>query len=119
MADLGEAIALLRGSRSQTEVARRAGVSRASWGLYELGKRRPRPASLELLLQGLGCTRDGLEQATFRVYQQRTLGEALDLGCAPAITSVEQLRGRLREVLLELADDLADGFALLFASRAP
>ena len=73
--DLGNAIADLRGRRTQAEVARRGGIRRATWSLYETGKRRPREANLTKVLRGLGCTRLQLEEAAWRLRRRRLLGQ--------------------------------------------
>jgi transcriptional regulator with XRE-family HTH domain len=77
--ELGEAMASLRGRRSQRQVSRAAGVSPASWSQYELGRRRPRAGNLAKILKGLGCTREQLEGAVWRVRVRRLreLGEGL------------------------------------------
>jgi hypothetical protein len=53
--DFGRAIAYLRGPRSQYECAERGGLSRASWSLYEVGRRRPREGNLAKVLRGLAA----------------------------------------------------------------
>ena len=90
LGELGEAIAALRGERSQTQVARRGGISRASWSLYELGKRRPRETSLASVLRGLGCSREQLEEAVWKIHRRRLVEEALGLGYWPRSALVEE-----------------------------
>lgn len=81
--ELGQAIAALRGQQSQAEAARRAGMSRGAWSLYELGRRRPREANLERILLGLNRTREELEEAVCKVHRWRLVEEALELGFWP------------------------------------
>lgn len=73
--DLGRAIASLRGERAQAQVARRAGIDRTSWSLYEAGKRRPGERSLAKILKGLGSTRLELEEIAWEYRRHRLLGE--------------------------------------------
>jgi transcriptional regulator with XRE-family HTH domain len=90
LAELGEAIAMLRGRQSQAHVSRRAGMSRASWSLYEQGRRRPREGNLEKILRGLGCTREQLDDAIWKVHRRSLVTEALELGFWPASALLEE-----------------------------
>lgn len=73
--DLGRAIAFWRGSRSQAEVAARAGLSPVSWSHYETGKRVPRKENVEKLLRGLDCTLLQLEETAWRFRRQRLIDQ--------------------------------------------
>lgn len=59
---LGMRIAILRASKgwSQTELARRIGVSASAVGMYEQGRREPSLGILLRLAQELGATTDYL-----------------------------------------------------------
>jgi transcriptional regulator with XRE-family HTH domain len=61
-AAFGVAIEHLRGGRRQAECAAHAGIHRASWSLYEAGKRMPRAATRERIAAGLGVSRRRLEE---------------------------------------------------------
>lgn len=73
--DLGEAIRDLRGSRSQKQVARRAGICPAAWSLYESGRRRPREETLAKIVRSLGCTRLDFETRVWQFRRRRLLRE--------------------------------------------
>ena len=133
--DAGTALAFLRGSRSQSEVARRAGVSRSSLSLYERGTRRPRERNLAKLLEVVGATREELAAMVWKIHRGRVLaaspeikwpppasppagsagiaqgGPAARGGLAPP-SQLPELRARLRTLLSSLADPLADVLVL-------
>jgi transcriptional regulator with XRE-family HTH domain len=75
MNEIGRAIAYLRGGTSQAEAARQAGIHRASWSLYEAGKRIPREQTIERIVKGLGCSRLELEETVWRIRRERLLYE--------------------------------------------
>ena len=73
--DLGRAMRRLRAERPQAQVARRGGVRRATWSLWEKGHRAPRERSLERIVRGLGCTRLQLEEMAWQCHKERLSGE--------------------------------------------
>jgi hypothetical protein len=100
-------------------------LSRASWSLYEVGKRRPREGNLAKVLWGLGCTREQLEEVAWRLHRGWVLAGLPDpggsAGAAPAPGSFEadslaELRARVRAMLAAVADPLAE--VLVIAVRA-
>lgn len=54
--DVATALKKLRGSRTQTAVARAAGIDKSVWNLYEKEQRMPTEKKYPLIAQGLGCT---------------------------------------------------------------
>jgi hypothetical protein len=90
-----------------------------------VGKRRPREGNLAKVLQGLGCTREQLEEVAWRLHRGWVLAglpdPSGDAGAAPAPGSFEddslaELRARLRAMLAAVADPL--GEVLVIAVRA-
>ena len=85
--DLGRAIRLLRGERTQAALCEQAGLNRAAWSLYESGQRRPREGNLARIVAALGCSRLELEEAVWQLRRQR-LGEAQEPGEAGLLAEV-------------------------------
>lgn len=73
--ELGQTIALLRGTRSQVEVSRCGRISSAAWNLYEKGHRKPTAANFMKVLKGLGCSRLQFEEVRWQLMRQRLLSE--------------------------------------------
>jgi transcriptional regulator with XRE-family HTH domain len=92
----GVAIKRLRGSRSQTEVARRAGIPRSVWNRYERGKRLATEDARRKIALGLGCTLLELEREIWEVRQKRLAAEEA------AASTVEEEAG---EYHVEPADE--------------
>lgn len=105
--DLGRAIASLRGERAQAEVARRGGIDRTSWSLYEAGKRRPGERSLAKILKGLGSTRLELEEIAWEYRRHRLLGEGDRTSKAGARRSAEGTLHQASSSLPGSAEDVA------------
>lgn len=117
--DLGKAMRVLRGCRSQGKVAEQADLDAATVSLYETGRRFPRPATLKQLAKGLGCTQLELEELAWSFRRERLLaeqgassttgepqpevGESLpNAGDSPSSRCVppeEQIRAEAREIL--------------------
>lgn len=69
--DFAGALRELRGSRTQKEVAERAGLDPATWSAYERGSRVPRPERLEQVARGLGIDLASLQNAILERSTQR------------------------------------------------
>ncbi len=65
----GETIRLLRGNRSQVELAARAGLHPSIWRRYENGSHRPRKKNLDRLLAALDTTAEEFEDLRWLVAQ--------------------------------------------------
>lgn len=65
------AIKRLRGARSQTEVAKRADISRSVWNRYERGKRLATEPARYKIARGLGCSLVELEGEIWEARRQR------------------------------------------------
>lgn len=73
--DVGNAIARLRGDRTQRQVAQQGDLPPAQWSVYESGSRLPNPTTLEKILKGLGCTEEILLEETLKMRTRRLQGE--------------------------------------------
>lgn len=89
--DLGRAITYLRGDRTQAAVAKSAGLTAATWSLYEAGRRKPRSENLAKVLRGLSCTQLELEETTWRFRRRRLLAQL-----SPATTNPRSARNQLQ-----------------------
>jgi transcriptional regulator with XRE-family HTH domain len=129
--DLGRAIAMLRGSRTQAAVSEAAEIDPGTWSEYETGRRRPRERNLARMVRGLGCSRLELEEAVWQLRRQRLLGSASPAGArgdapgevlrfaergAPA-PAPDAFRRELRAILGRLVAVLEDLFVLLVTAR--
>lgn len=111
------AIKRLRGSRSQTEVARRAGIPRSVWNRYERGKRLATEEARRKIARGLGCTLLELEREMWDVRQKRLAAEAAaastveeeagDYHAEPAGEEAERPGDRLLREIREHTNGLA------------
>jgi transcriptional regulator with XRE-family HTH domain len=90
--DLGRAIAMLRGARTQAAVSEAADLDPGTWSEYETGRRRPREGNLARIVAALGCTRLELEEAVWQLRRQR-------LGRAQAGAQDANAAGLLAEVV--------------------
>ncbi len=97
----GETVRVLRGNRSQAELAHKAGLNSAVWSRYETGTHRPRAENLARLLAALGTTREEFEDTRWLVGQgTRSLYRAED---PPAVRRrVRFLLDGLAAAMLEL-----------------
>jgi transcriptional regulator with XRE-family HTH domain len=86
---LGEALALLRGRRTQRQVAAGAGIDPKNLSLYELGRRVPRERTLAAIRRGLGCSRQELAALLWRLRARRLLEEGRDLLGSGRLTPAE------------------------------
>jgi transcriptional regulator with XRE-family HTH domain len=103
----GETIRLLRGDRSQMELAAKVGLHPSMWSRYEKGVNRPRQENFARVLVALGCTLEEFEEARWLVGQgTRRLYSPED---AP------DFRRRVRFVLDGLAASLAELLVALLA----
>lgn len=136
---LGEAIAILRGRRTQKQVAERAGLDRTTWSQYESGRRLPRSDNLDKILRGLGCNRQDLADAMWQIRRKELAKQRiaeqlrrLTDGTTPAsdgesddpeasdeqpLTAEAELRTELQEILLRGAVVLEDLLAVMSRSR--
>lgn len=69
--DIGEAMASLRGKRTQKDCARRADLERPTWNQYEKGRVFPQPENIERIAQGLGVEVVELTEAVIRAWTIR------------------------------------------------
>lgn len=84
--DFASALKELRGSRTQKEVAERAGLDPATWSAYERGSRVPRPERLEQVARGLGIDVVSLQAAVLE-RSTRRLADATIRNLARTIQS--------------------------------
>jgi transcriptional regulator with XRE-family HTH domain len=101
----GRAIRLLRGKRSQKEVAAAAGLDPTTWSFYETGRRRPKDENRQRVLRGLGCTELELEETAWQIRHERLLQaqEASRRAGDPRfVGTARQLAEQLREEHEEL-----------------
>jgi len=75
-AEVGKAIAKLRGSRTRREVAKKAGIHSTAWSAHERGRRQPRRKTLQKILKGLGCTPEQFEEEVCRQLADRLAAKA-------------------------------------------
>ena len=117
--DLGQAIALLRGARSQVEVSRKGRISSTTWNLYEKGHRKPTKANFQKILNGLGCSRLQFEEVRWRLIHQRLLREetAQELGNYTARTRTATLA--TQETQEGKEEEVRREFRRLLARMAP
>lgn len=73
--DVGGTLRRLRGKRSQTSVARKAGISRQTLSRCEQGRQRPSKRNLESLLEALGADRATFESTLLEVWETRLAQE--------------------------------------------
>jgi hypothetical protein len=64
-AEVGKAIAKLRGSRTRRAVARQGKIASSAWSRHEGGEKQLRRETVKKILKGLGCTKEQLEEETF------------------------------------------------------
>ena len=72
--DIGNALRHLRGDRSQTDLAKQAGVNRQAWNAYESGRRLPAPDTWPRIMAALGVAEPELDRAIIAAWVDR-LGE--------------------------------------------
>lgn len=116
LADLGRAIAFIRGHRHQTEVAAQAGISSATWSLYEAGRRRPSEPLLKRICKGLGCSRLELEETWWRLRRHRLLREhspEAGLDAEDPLFAPDPVLLELRVLFVQIAPFLAKALLIL------
>ncbi len=101
--DVGRAMARLRGSRTQSQVAEQGGLPAAQWSVYESGRRLPSAETLAKILKGLGCTEEILHDETLKARTRRLRGEEVeDVGRGFAVSLAAGRGADAQLVLTEL-----------------
>jgi|GEM_PF-5333082 len=108
--DLATALKMLRGSRTQKEVARQAGLSPSTWNQYEKAKRLPKEESWPKLARGLDCSLDDLWDQVVVAYQERT-GRTPEPGW--------RWGAAIDELLTRVSQQVADRVVERLKDRAP